>query len=54
MRALERFLEVELRAPDDDLLLEGEILVEDVPQGQDLGLVLVIHQSQHIDGKRSL
>ena len=39
---------------DDDFLLKRQIFVNDVPQGQDLGLVLVIHQSQHIDGKRSL
>ena len=39
---------------DDDLLLKRQIFVNDVPQGQNLGLVLVIHQSQHIDGKRSL
>ena len=54
MRALERFLEVELRAPDDDLLLEGEILVEDVPQGQDLRLRLVVDQREHIHGERGL
>ena len=54
MCALERFLEVELRAPDDDLLLEGEILVEDVPQGQDLRLRLVVDQREHIHGERGL
>ena len=39
---------------DDDLLLEGQILINDMPQRQDLGLRLVLDQSQHIDGKGGL
>ena len=54
MRALERFLEVELRAAHDDLFLEGEVLVENVPQGQDLRLRLVIDQREHVHGERGL
>ena len=31
-----------------------EVLVQDVPQGEDLGLGLVVHQGQHVDGKGGL
>ena len=41
-------------APDDDLLLEGEILVQNVAQGEDLRLALVIHKGQHVDRKARL
>ncbi len=47
-------LQVVAGAADDDLLLEGQVLVDDVPQGEDLGLGLVLHQGQHIDGKGGL
>ena len=47
-------VQVEPRAADDNLLLEGQVLVEDVPQGQDLRLALVVHQGQHIDGEGGL
>ena len=40
--ALLRLLEVVFRAPDDDLLLEGEVFVDDVAQGEDLRLALVL------------
>ena len=46
--------QVELGAAGDDLLLEGDILVQDEAQGQNLGLGLVVDQSQHIDGKGGL
>ena len=46
--------QVVLGAADDDLFLEGKILVNDMPQGEDLRLRLVIHQGQHIDGKGGL
>ena len=54
MGALLRLLQVEPRPADDDLLLERQVLVNDVAQGQDLGLALVVHQCQHIDGERGL
>ena len=54
MRPLLCLFQIVAGPADDDLLLERQIFVNNVPQGQDLGLVLVIHQSQHIDGKRSL
>ena len=43
-------------AADDDLLLEGDVLVQDVAQGEDLGLGLAagLHQGQHIDGEGGL
>ena len=54
MRPLLCLFQIVAGPADDDFLLKRQIFVNDVPQGQDLGLVLVIHQSQHIDGKRSL
>ena len=47
-------LQVIAGAADDDLLLKGQIFVDDVPQGEDLRLGLVIHQRQHIDGEGGL
>ena len=52
--ALLRLFQVVPCPPDDDLLLELQILVDDVPQGEDLRLPLVLHQRQHVDGKRGL
>ena len=52
--ALPGLSEVILRAPGDELLLEGEIFVNDVPQGEDLGLGLVVHQGEHVDGEGGL
>ena len=54
MGALLGLLQVEAGAADDDLFLELEILVDDVPQGEDLGLALVFHKGQHIDGEGGL
>ena len=54
MGPLQGLIQIELRTADDDLLLEIQVLVDDVPQGQDLGLALVIHQCQHIDGEGGL
>ena len=54
MGALLGLLQVVPGAADDDLLLEGQILVDDVPQGEDLRLGLVVHQGQHIDGEGGL
>ena len=39
---------------EQDLLLVLEILVNDVAQGENLGLGLVVHQGQHVDGKGGL
>ena len=44
---VERLFEVELRPSGDDLLLESEILVEHMAQGQDLRLLLVVDQCEH-------
>ena len=46
--------EVKLRAPDDDLFLERQILVQDMAKGEDLRLGLVVDQGQHVDGKARL
>ena len=46
--ALLRLLEVVFRAPDDDLLLEGEVFVDDMAQGEDLRLALVLDKSMLI------
>ena len=54
MLALPGLSEVILRAPGDELFLEGEIFVNDVPQGEDLGLGLVVHQGEHVDGEGGL
>ena len=52
--ALARLLEVVLRAAGDDLLLIGEVFIENVAQGEDLRLLLVIDQREHIDGEAGL
>ena len=54
MRPLLRLAAVEDGAPGDDLLLEGNVLVQDLAQGEDLGLLLVVDESQHDDGKGGL
>ena len=46
--------QVVFRAADDQVLLEGQILVQNVPQRQDPGLFLVVHQGQHIHGEAGL
>ena len=45
--ALECLFEIVLRAASDDLLLEGEVLVQHVAQRENLRLRLVIDQRQH-------
>ena len=52
--ALQRFIQIEPRAADDDFLLEVQILVNNMPQGEDLRLALIVHQGQHIDGEGGL
>ena len=47
-------LQIILSAAGDDLQLEGQIFINNVPQRQDLGLLLIIHQRQHIDGEAGL
>ena len=54
MGALARLAEIVLRAARDDFFLERQILVENVAQGEDLRLALVIHERQIDDGKRAL
>ena len=54
MGPLQSLVQIEPRAADDNLLLEGQVLVDDVPQGQDFRLALVVHQCQHIDGEGGL
>ena len=54
MGALLRLSEIVARAADDDVLLEGQVFVEDVAQGEDLGLGLVVDQRQHVDRKARL
>ena len=52
--ALACLFEVILRSARDELFLEGEILVDDVAQGQNLRLLLVVDKRQHVDGKARL
>ena len=54
MGPLLRLAQVIAGAADDQVLLEAEVLVQNMPQGQDAGLGLVIHQGQHIDGEAGL
>ena len=54
MLALARLFEVILRSARDEFFLEGEILVDDVAQGQDLRLLLVVDERQHVDGEARL
>ena len=54
MGALLGLTEIIAGAADDHVLLEREILVQDVPQGEDARLGLVIHEGQHVDGKARL
>ena len=48
MGALLRLFQVIAGSADDNLLLEGEVLVQHMAQGKYLGLLLVIHKRQHI------
>ena len=49
-------LQVKAGAADEDLLLIGDVLVQNVAQGEDAGLKLPVdlHQGQHVDGKGGL
>ena len=40
--------------PGDDLHLEGDILIQNLPQGQHTGLGLVVHQGQQDDAEGDL
>ena len=51
---VERFFEVVLRPLCDDLLLEGEIFIEHMAQGQNLRLLLVVDQRKHRHAERRL
>ena len=48
MGALLGLAQVVARTADDDVLLEGQILVDNVAQGEYLRLTLIIHERQHI------
>ena len=54
MLALARFFEVVLRSARDELFLEGKILVDDMAQGQNFRLLLVVDERQHVDGEARL
>ena len=54
MLTLAGLLQIVLSAAGDDLQLEGQIFINNMPQGQDLRLLLIIHQRQHIDGEAGL
>ena len=54
MLALARLFEVILRSARDELFLEGKILVDDMAQGQNFRLLLVVDERQHVDGKARL
>ena len=54
MFTLAGLLQIILGAAGDDLQLEGKILINNMPQGQDLRLLLIVHQRQHIDGEAGL
>ena len=54
MRPLLGFPAVKDGPAGDDLLLEGDVFVQNLPQGQGLGLFLVVHQRQHYHRKRGL
>ena len=54
MLALARLFEVILRSARDKLFLEGKILVDDMAQGQDFRLLLVVDERQHVDGEARL
>ena len=54
MGPLQRLFEIELGPADDDLLLEGQVLVQDAAQTQAAGLALVVHQGEHIHGEGRL
>ena len=54
MGALLCLAQVIARAAEDDLLLIGQIFVQNFAQGEDLRLALVLHEGQHIDGERRL
>ena len=54
MLAVLRLFELILGAPGDDLLLERQIFVENVPQRQNTRLRLIIDQRQHRHAERGL
>ena len=54
MLALARLFEVILRSARDELFLEGKILVDDMAQGQNFRLLLVVDERQHVDGEARL
>ena len=54
MRPLLGFFQVIPGAPGENLFLMLEIFVDDLPQGEDFRLLLVVHQRQHDDAEAGL
>ncbi len=54
VRPLLCLAQVVLRPPGQNFLLVGQILVNDLPQGQDPGLLLIVHQCQHDNAEAGL
>ncbi|MPN59891.1 hypothetical protein SDC9_207613 [bioreactor metagenome] len=52
--ALPGLVQVVTGTPDDDLLLKGDVFVQNLTQSKDARLGLVVHQSQHDHGKGGL
>ena len=54
MCPLFRLFQIIAGSADDQVLLEGQIFVQNVPQRQNLRLGLVLDQGQHVDGEAGL
>ena len=54
MCPLFRLFQIIAGSADDQVLLEGQIFVQNVPQCQNLRLGLVLDQGQHVDGEAGL
>ena len=54
MCPLLRLFQVIPGAPGEDFFLMLQVLVDDLPQGKDLRLLLVVHQRQHDDTEAGL
>ena len=54
MCPLFRFPQIISGAADDQILLEGKVLIENMPERQDFRLRLVVDECKHINGKAGL
>ena len=54
MCPLLRLFQVIAGAAGQHFRLEGQILIDDLPQRQDLGLLLIVHQGKHNDAEARL